>query len=124
MLILLRTSGFHLREERKPDGLAKRRILRAVDRAHKHVLLRAARLAWRVADTFAPVKSLTALLDASRAAAPSETTPVALADAGVENVNARVDDLITTERAAPDPGQNGTEVLELHDRGVVALPET
>jgi hypothetical protein len=30
-------------------------------------------LAWRVADTFAPVNSVTVLLDASRAAAPSET---------------------------------------------------
>jgi putative transposase len=38
---------------------------------------------------------VTVLLDASRAAAPSETTPVVLADAGVENVNAQVDDLIT-----------------------------
>src|ERR1700720_4340276 len=37
-----------------------------------------------------------ALLDASRAATPSETTPIVLADAGVENVNAQVDDLITT----------------------------
>jgi putative transposase len=53
-------------------------------------------LAWRVADTFAPVNSVTVLLDASRAAAPSETTPVVLADAGVENVNAQVDDLIAT----------------------------
>jgi putative transposase len=53
-------------------------------------------LAWRVADTFAPVNSVTVLLDASRAATPSETTPVVLADAGVENVNAQVDDLITT----------------------------
>jgi hypothetical protein len=53
-------------------------------------------LAWRVADTFAPVNSVTVLLDASRAAAPSETTPVVLADAGVVNVNAQVDDLITT----------------------------
>src|SRR6202011_5463933 len=53
-------------------------------------------LAWRVADTFAPVNSVTVLLDASRAAAPSDTTPVVLADAGVENVNAQVDDLITT----------------------------
>jgi hypothetical protein len=33
-------------------------------------------LAWRVADTFAPINSLTVLLDASRAATPSETTPV------------------------------------------------
>ena len=53
-------------------------------------------LAWRVADTFAPVNSVTVLLDASRAATPSETTPVVLADAGVENVNAQVDNLITT----------------------------
>jgi putative transposase len=53
-------------------------------------------LAWRVAETFAPVNSVAVLLDASRAAAPSETTPVVLADAGVENVNAQVDDLITT----------------------------
>jgi hypothetical protein len=30
-----------------------------------------------------------------RAMAPSETTPVVLADAGVENVNAQVDDLTT-----------------------------
>src|SRR5437762_9224011 len=53
-------------------------------------------LAWRVADTFAPVNSVTVLLDASRAAAPSDTTPVVLADAGVENVNAQVDALIDT----------------------------
>lgn len=51
-------------------------------------------LAWRVADTFAPVNSVTVLLDASRAAAPSDTAPVVLADAGVENVNAQVDELI------------------------------
>jgi putative transposase len=53
-------------------------------------------LAWRVADTFAPVNSVTVLLDASRAAAPSYTAPVVLADAGVENVNAQVDELIHT----------------------------
>ena len=46
----------------------------------------------RVAETFAPVNSVAVLLDASRAAAPSETTPVVLADGGVENVNAQVDD--------------------------------
>jgi len=53
-------------------------------------------LAWRVADTFAPVNSVTVLLDASRTAARSDTAPVVLADAGVENVNAQVDELITT----------------------------
>ncbi len=53
-------------------------------------------LAWRVADTFAPVNSVAVLVEASRAATPSETIPVVLADAGVENVNAQVDDLITT----------------------------
>jgi transposase InsO family protein len=53
-------------------------------------------LAWRVADTFAPVNSVAVLVEASRGATPSETTPIVLADAGVENVNAQVDDLITT----------------------------
>src|SRR5215472_12200134 len=53
-------------------------------------------LAWRVADTFAPANRVTVLLDASRAAASSGTVPVLLADEGVENVNAQVDDLITT----------------------------
>jgi putative transposase len=53
-------------------------------------------LAWRVANTFAPVNSVSVLLDASRAAALSDTTPVVLADAGVENVNAQVDALIHT----------------------------
>jgi putative transposase len=46
--------------------------------------------------TFAPVNSVSVLVDASRAAAPSDTTPVVLADAGVENVNAQVDALIHT----------------------------
>src|SRR5262249_21114901 len=50
-------------------------------------------LAWRVADTFAPVNSVAVLVEASRAA-PSATTPVVLADTGVENVNADVDDPI------------------------------
>ena len=53
-------------------------------------------LAWRVADTFAPVNSVAVLVEASRGATPSATTPVVLADAGVENVNAQVDDLIAT----------------------------
>ena len=35
------------------------------------------------------------LLDASRGATSSDTTPVVLADAGVENVNAQVDALIS-----------------------------
>jgi transposase InsO family protein len=53
-------------------------------------------LAWRVAETFAPVNSVAVLVEASRGATPSETTPVVLADAGIENVNAQVDDLIST----------------------------
>jgi putative transposase len=36
------------------------------------------------------------LLDASRGATSADTTPVVLADAGVENVNAQVDALIST----------------------------
>jgi transposase InsO family protein len=53
-------------------------------------------LAWRVADTFAPVSSVGVLLEASRAAIRSARTPVVLADAGVENVNADVDALIAS----------------------------
>ncbi len=52
-------------------------------------------LAWRVADTFAPSTSVAVLLEASQRAPSSDTTPVVLADAGVENVNAQVDELIT-----------------------------
>jgi putative transposase len=52
-------------------------------------------LAWRVADTFAPVNTVAVLVEAGRSATPSETTPVVLADAGVENVNAQIDELIT-----------------------------
>ena len=161
-LALLQTSGFRLSGARLPDGEAKLRILRAVDRAREHLPLQAVLrflrvspsrfhawrrprlrvhpakpkiglrttranemwhidttvirlldgtraylhavidnfsrriLAWRVAETFAPANSVAVLVEASRGATPSETTPVVLADAGVENVNAHVDDLITT----------------------------
>src|SRR3989442_10803899 len=53
-------------------------------------------LAWRVAETCAPVNSVIVLVEANRGATPSATTPVVLADAGVENVTAQIDDLITT----------------------------
>ena len=53
-------------------------------------------LAWRVAETFAPLNSVAVLLDGTRNAVGSTTAPVVLADAGVENVNAAVDALIET----------------------------
>jgi len=53
-------------------------------------------LAWRVADTFAPANSVAVLLEASRGVTPSANAPVVVADAGVENVNAQVDELIET----------------------------
>jgi putative transposase len=53
-------------------------------------------LAWRVAETFAPMNSVAVLLDATRGAVGSTTAPVVLSDAGVENVNAAVDALIET----------------------------
>jgi transposase InsO family protein len=46
-------------------------------------------VAWRVAETCAPVNSVAVLVEAGRGATPSATTPVMLADAGVENVNAQ-----------------------------------
>jgi putative transposase len=51
-------------------------------------------LAWRVADTFTPGNTVAVLLEASRGATRCASTPVVLADAGVENVNAQVDALI------------------------------
>src|SRR5215469_12553445 len=81
-------------------------------------------LAWQVADTFAPGHSVAVLVEASRGAKPSETTPVVLADAGVENVNAQVDELNHHRSAASCPGLHGAEVLKLHDRSVVAFAET
>ena len=53
-------------------------------------------LAWRVAETFAPANSVAVLIEAGRGATPLETTPNVLTDAGVENVNAHVDELIAT----------------------------
>jgi putative transposase len=53
-------------------------------------------LAWRVADTFAAINSVTVLLEAIEGATRSAHAPVVLADAGVENVNAQVDALIDT----------------------------
>jgi len=53
-------------------------------------------LACRVADTFAAVNRVAVLVGAGRTATPSPTTPIVLADGGVENVNAEVDDLIST----------------------------
>jgi transposase InsO family protein len=53
-------------------------------------------LAWRVADTFAPVNSVAVLHDAGRRATGADPVPVVLADAGVENVNAQIDALIAS----------------------------
>jgi transposase InsO family protein len=80
-------------------------------------------LAWRVADTFAPVHTVVVLLEASRGATRSARGPVVLADAGIENVNAQVDELIDAG-VLPSPGLHGAEVLELDDRSLVAFPET
>jgi hypothetical protein len=79
-------------------------------------------VAWRVADTFAPVNSERVLLDASRAAAPADTTPVVLADAGVEHVNAQVDAVIHTRTVIiaarladlTEPGSAAGAVHEAH----------
>jgi putative transposase len=53
-------------------------------------------LAWRVADTFAPSTSVAVLLEANRGTTRIASVPVVLSDAGVENVNAQVDQLIAT----------------------------
>ena len=55
-------------------------------------------------EKFAPANSVAVLVEASRTATPSETTPAVLADAGIENVNAEVDELITNGSLAPRLG--------------------
>jgi putative transposase len=80
-------------------------------------------LAWRVADTFAPVNSVAVLVEASRGATPSATTPAVLADTGVENVNARVDDLITAGALRRVWAFTELKFSNSMNRSVVALPE-
>jgi putative transposase len=81
-------------------------------------------LAWRVADTFAPVNSVAVLLEASHGARRSATAPVVLADAGVENVNGPSRHLDPVGRPPPSVGLHGAEVLKLDDRSLVAFAET
>src|SRR5262245_26402271 len=104
-------------------------VIRLVDgtRAYLHAVIdhfSRRILAWRVADTFAPGNSVAVLLEASRGATRSANAPVVLADAGVGNVNAQVDELIDTGVLRPSAGLHGAEGLELDDRSVVAVPET
>jgi putative transposase len=79
-------------------------------------------LAWRVAETFAPVNCVAVLVEASRAAAPSDT-------AGRGGGCWRGERERSGRRIgphgcpAPAAGVHGAEVLELDDRSVVALPE-
>ena len=109
-LALLRTSGFRLTEARLPDGRAKMRILRAVDRARAREFLpvasgpavpadvaesvpylapaaervrtrRSVLLSPHVAGA-APGFARRALAEASRCATPSDRTPVVLGGRG------------------------------------------
>ena len=81
-------------------------------------------LAWRVADTFAPVNSVAVLLDASRGATPSDDDASRVGGRGRRERECPGRRPDHHGRAAPGLGLHGTEVLELHDRSVVALPET
>ncbi len=51
-------------------------------------------LAWRLADKFDPANTIALLLEAELGTARSDEPPMVVADAGVENVNAQVDELI------------------------------
>jgi putative transposase len=74
-------------------------------------------LAWQVADTFAPVNSVTVLLDALRHH-PGRAGGCGRGER--ERPGRRLD---PDGRAAPAAGLHGAEVLEFHDRSVVALPQ-
>ena len=51
-------------------------------------------LAWRVSERFDPANTLAVLLEAGRTAAPAKPPPTLLADGGVENRTAAVDELV------------------------------
>ena len=51
-------------------------------------------LAWRVSERFDPGNAIAVLVQAGQAMEPADAPPTVLADAGVENVNAAVDELI------------------------------
>ncbi len=51
-------------------------------------------LAWRLADKFDPASTISVLLEAGQGGAPSDEPPTVVTDAGVENVNGNVDELI------------------------------
>jgi transposase InsO family protein len=51
-------------------------------------------LAWRLADKFDPASTIFVLLEAGQGGAPSDEPPTVVTDAGAENVNRNVDELI------------------------------
>ena len=51
-------------------------------------------LAWQLADKFEPTNTIAVLLEAGRGVVGSDEPPTVVADAGVENVNKNVDQLI------------------------------
>jgi transposase InsO family protein len=53
-------------------------------------------LAWRLADRFDPGNALAVLVEAGRAVVGAVTPPTVVADSGVENKNAKVDELLET----------------------------
>jgi transposase InsO family protein len=53
-------------------------------------------LAWRVAERFDPANAVAILLEAAQRMGSVASPPTLLADAGVENVNVRVDDLVSS----------------------------
>jgi hypothetical protein len=104
-------------------------VIRLLDgtRAYLHAVIDTCSrriLAWHVADTFAPVNRATVLLDASRAAAPSGTAPVVLADAGAENVNAQLVAFYVDEhnRVLPHSAFHGQTPDELYFRTGDTVP--
>jgi len=51
-------------------------------------------LAWRISERFDPGNTVDILIEAARSKTPAGTPPTVLADAGVENANAKIDELI------------------------------
>ncbi len=78
-------------------------------------------LAWRVADTFAPVNSVAVLLEGRN---PFSECPNRLGGRGRGERQRRGRRIDRHGRSTPSAGLHGAEVLELDDRSLVAFPET
>src|SRR5262249_20294811 len=80
-------------------------------------------VAWRVAETFAPVNSVAGLVGTRGARAPPRKSPNLVGAPRGGKRDGPSGEGTRPRLAAPGVAVHGTEIFELDDRSVVALPE-